>query len=80
VSHARPLPFYAVGAVKRSPYRIANWFIAVFHVGAARAQVAVMLRSANHISFVAASSFGKGPRVLRIFRRRAWTLSRAFVV
>src|SRR3972149_3417634 len=36
---------------------------------------AVMLRSANQMSFVAASSVGKWPRVLMILRTRAWTLS-----
>jgi len=43
-------------------------------------QVAVMWRKAIQISFVAASSVGKCPRVLRILRRWACTLSSAFVV
>jgi hypothetical protein len=38
-------------------------------------QSAVMLRSASQISLVAASSLGKCPRVLRILRNRAFTLS-----
>jgi hypothetical protein len=38
-----------------------------------------MVRSASQISFVAASSFGKWPRVLMMFRSRACTLSRALV-
>ena len=45
-----------------------------------RAHFAVMLRSASQISFVAASSVGKWPRVLMIFRSCAWTLSSALVV
>ena len=45
------------------------------HEGAPRTHVAVMLRSASQISFVAASSVGKCPRVLMIFRTRALTLS-----
>ena len=49
-------------------------------VGAARAHVAVILRRASQISFVAASSFGKWPRVLMILRSCACTLSSAFVV
>jgi hypothetical protein len=40
-------------------------------VGAARSHVAVMLRSASQINFVAASSLGKCPRVLMILRRCA---------
>jgi hypothetical protein len=39
-----------------------------------------MLRRASQISFVAASSFGKCPRVLLIFRSCAFTLSSALVV
>ncbi len=39
-----------------------------------------LLRSASQISLMAASSFGKCPRVLMIFRSCAWTLSSAFVV
>ena len=42
-------------------------------------QEAGMVRSAGQISFVAASSFGKWPRVLMMFRSRACTLSRALV-
>src|SRR5262249_31063121 len=72
--------FYVVGGVNRSPYKIANWFIAVRQDGAARAHFAVIFRKASQISFVAASSFGKWPRVLRILRSRACTLSSAFVV
>ena len=42
----------------------ANWFIAAFQSWLARLQSAVTLRSASQISFVAASSEGKWPRVL----------------
>ncbi len=42
--------------------------MACFQVGAALVQVAVMLRRASHISFIAASSVGKWPRVLRVFQ------------
>ncbi len=38
------------------------------------------VRSASQISLVAASSLEKCPRVLMIFRSRAWTLSSALVV
>ena len=56
VSPARPRrAYYAVGAVKRSSWRSANGFIASRHDGAARVQVAVMLRSASHISFAASA-------------------------
>ena len=66
--------------VKRSPYSIANWFMADFHVGLARFQSAVMLRNASQISLVAAASLGKCPRVLMILRKRECTLSMALVV
>ena len=39
----------------------------------------MIFRKASQISFVAASSVGKCPRVLMILRTRAWTLSRVFV-
>ncbi len=58
---------------------MANWFIADFQLFAARPQSAVMLRRASQISLVAASSFGKCPRVLRILRNLAFTLSMALV-
>ncbi len=66
---------YPCCRVKRSWYRIANWFIAAFQLCAARLQSAVMLRSASHISLLAASSDGKWPRVLMILRSCAFTLS-----
>ena len=47
------------GLVKRSPYAIANWFIAARHSLTAWARCSVMLRSANQTSLVAASSLGK---------------------
>ena len=40
----------------------------------------MIFRSASQISFVAASSVGKWPRVLMILRTRVLTFSSAFVV
>ena len=45
--------------VKRSLYKIANWFIAAFQCGDGCVHLTVMLRNASHISLVAASSLGK---------------------
>ena len=47
--------------VKRSWYRIANWFIAAFQLCAARLQSAVMLRSASQTSLLAARIRPPGP-------------------
>src|SRR5271165_6920294 len=66
--------------MKRSAYSIANWFMASFQWFAALLQSAVILRKANQISLLAASSLGKCPRVLMILRSRALTLSIALVV
>ena len=52
--------------------------MAVFQSCAARPQSAVMLRSASQTSLLAASSDGKWPRVLMIFRSRAFTPSMQF--
>ena len=52
--------------------------MAVFQSCAARPQSAVMLRSASQTSSLAASSDGKWPRVLMIFRSRAFTPSMQF--
>lgn|GEM_PF-2855007 len=49
--------------------------MAVFQLLAARPQSGVILRSASQISLVVASSLGKCPRVLMIFRSLAFTLS-----
>jgi len=65
--------------VKRSACSIANWFIASFQWCAALFQSAVILRNANHVGFLPASSLGKCPRVLMILRSRALTLSIALV-
>ena len=50
---------YQASRVKRSSYRIANWFIASFQWWTAVPQPAVILRKANQISLLAASSVGK---------------------
>jgi len=41
-------------SMKRSPNRIANWFIARFPSNANRADLAITLRSASHSSLIAA--------------------------
>jgi hypothetical protein len=55
---SRRVPRHPAG-LKRSAYRIANWFIASFQLCAACPQSAVMLRKASQISLLAASSVGK---------------------
>jgi hypothetical protein len=52
-------PVDQASRVKRSAYRIANWFIASFQLCAALPQSAVILRNASQISLPAASSLGK---------------------
>lgn len=68
------------GIVNRPSYSIANCRIAARQCGALRPHSAVMLRNANQINLVAASSFGKWPWVLMIFRHCPLTLSSALVV
>jgi hypothetical protein len=81
VSRKSPRSFYPRLPVKRSAWSIANGFIASssFQPGPGRFQSTVMLRRASQISLLAASSFGKCPRVLMILRGRGASPLLAFV-
>ena len=59
---------------------MANWFMAVFLLLAARPQSVVIFRRASQISLADASLLGRWPRVLMILRYRAFMLAIALVV
>src|SRR5690606_14627202 len=70
-----PEPLQALARVNRSSNSTANWFIATFQSSVGRISLASTLRIANQISLVAASSVGKWPRFLMIFRSCMFRLS-----
>ena len=66
--------------VNLPPYTTATWFMASRHSLAARTLLPSTLRSASQSNLIAASSLGKCPRVLMIFRSCICRLSMALVV